>query len=143
MKRILLIIAALFMSNMAAWFLLIATSPFVAFVMDPIRTNLSSALFMMFIMIYYGSVYILIGFLPFSIIASLLGLVLQRQSQKNCIGGGVLTGLGFYLSLTFCIGPEDGFVFILGPALGAVCGWIYWRIAIGRTPSNSHAIEAE
>jgi hypothetical protein len=27
--------------------------------------------------------------------------------------------------------------------IGAICGWIYWRIAIGRTPPNGHAIETE
>jgi hypothetical protein len=26
---------------------------------------------------------------------------------------------------------------------GALCGWIYWRIAIRRTPENARAIEAE
>lgn len=142
MKRLLAIISALVASNLFAWLLLVVTSPVMVLIHDMASGRWDSSLFMMLIMFYLGPVYILIAFAPLSIIMVLMGLVLHRHSRKDCIVGGILTGLGFHLSFSVILGLQDACVFATGAPIGAICGWVYWRIAIGRTPSNGHAIEA-
>lgn len=84
-------------------------------------------------------------------IAFVLGSILQRagfRSAMTCAASGAPIGLVFLFLLATSGPPEpfstfDWLALLSGAASGTVCGWIYWRIAIGRTPANGHAIEAE
>lgn len=142
MKRALIVITAIAAANLAAWILLIFASPVILLIQDMAVTRWDSALFMMIIMINFGFIYILTAFLPLSAVMALIGLVLGRYSRKDCVVGGALVGLGFHLVFADMFGLEDGYIFASGVPIGAICGWIYWRIAIKRTPANGHAIEA-
>ena len=64
--------------------------------------------------------------------------------------GGAGVGLSFFGLIQLLPGTtmNIGFWPLLFALLdillsGALCGWIYWRIAIRRTPENARAIEAE
>jgi uncharacterized membrane protein HdeD (DUF308 family) len=92
----------------------------------------------------------ILGFLffgiPLLLLSSVLALALSRLSRhppswQPMIIGGVL-GLCF-VSVIFTESFEGTWTCLASGALaGAICGWIYWRIAIGRTPPDDHAIKA-
>lgn len=65
------------------------------------------------------------------------------RSQMTMIAGGAAVGFSFLTPLLLSDQKGDWIFPVAGMLSGAICGWLYWRIAIGRTPRNGHAIEAE
>ena len=58
--------------------------------------------------------------------------------------GSAGVGIGSLGIMVLSVGIDIGIPQLLLMSLsGALCGWIYWRIAIRRTPENARAIEAE
>jgi hypothetical protein len=93
-----------------------------------------------FALLMYGS--------PLLILSSLLAALLNAlgwRSQWAIILGGATLGLCF-MHLLFSSSYEPGKtgfpVLSIGAICGAVCGWIYWRIAIGRTTESTRAIDS-
>ncbi len=132
MKRVLAVIAAIIVSNFAAYVLLILASPVMLVFHDVTKVRWDSALFMALIMAHFGIFHILIAFTPLSVVMALIGLVFQRHARKDCMIGGILTGLGLFLLTTALFGLGDSYIFAPGPLIGAVCGWVYWYISIHR-----------
>jgi len=91
---------------------------------------------------------LLFGF-PLFLISFLLASLFHYarvDSWPTAIVSGTAVGLCFTLWLNNGMEPmPDALVFFHLPYVlaGLISGWIYWRIAIGRTPRNGHAIEAE
>ncbi|HLM42153.1 MAG TPA: hypothetical protein VK434_21470 [Microvirga sp.] len=94
---------------------------------------------------------VLLG-LPTLILASICAAILHRlkiRAKGWCMLGGAGVGLGslgVMVSLTGAsleISSWRLLMILLDNLLsGAICGCIYWRIAIARTPENARAIEA-
>lgn len=76
--------------------------------------------------------------IPFLLLTSLYAYVLNALgylSKRGCILAG--SAFGLCLSSTLLLGmsePLNDNILILASASlsGAICGWIYWRVAIGR-----------
>jgi hypothetical protein len=91
--------------------------------------------------------------IPVLILAGICAAILHRlklQTRGWCMLGGAGVGLGFLGLIQLLPGTTMNIGFwplvlvVLETLLpGALCGWIYWRIAIGRTPEGPRAIEAE
>ena len=89
--------------------------------------------------------------IPVLILAGICAAILHRlkfQTRGWCMLGGAVVGLVFLgiLELLPGIDLDTSFWSLVGASLhfllsGAACGWIYWRIVIGRTPEGSHAID--
>ena len=87
-----------------------------------------------------GTFALLLLGLPLVCGASLLAFVLHGRRWERrwhlvlaaCVLGSCFVRLMFSDELNHLL--EGGLA-------GAICGWIYWRIAIKRTPANSHAID--
>ena len=83
--------------------------------------------------------------LPASLLLSVVGRVAGWRARWTFVAGGAVIGVVF---LTVFSGDaldaygETASFIPISIVTGAICGWIYWRIAIGRTPANSHAIDA-
>lgn len=89
---------------------------------------------------------IMLNFWPPLLIAStllvlLLGAGGVTASWIYVLGGGLL-GIGFAIAVTESAFLDGWVPQLIGLGSGAAGGWIYWRIAIGRTPRNGHAIES-
>lgn len=93
----------------------------------------------------YGFIALFLFAIPLALLAligGLLGLALERLgflSPLPYIVCGALTGLGFLVFVMegSLLPPDNwpGFAICLS---GALCGWIYWRIALrGRSPDGS------
>jgi len=81
-------------------------------------------------------------FLTASLIALGLSLLVEKAGLRSRLPYmllGTVTGPALVLWITW---PEmlSGIPAFAAPA-GALCGWIYWRIAIGRTPGGARAID--
>ncbi len=103
------------------------------------------------------------GLLPFvalplplltaSLISLGLAWLLERAGLRSRLPYmflGAVTGPALVLWITWSLSskpsPHDWTKMLSGmPAFaapaGALCGWIYWRIAIGRTPGSARAID--
>jgi hypothetical protein len=84
---------------------------------------------------------------PILLVSSLLALALSRLCRRLPLWLPMTIGVVLgpcVVSMIFSESFERIWTYLVSAALaGATCGWIYWRIAIGRTPPNGHAIEAE
>ncbi|WP_457089098.1 hypothetical protein [Microvirga sp. P5_D2] len=67
-------------------------------------------------------------------IAALIIHVLKVRSRSWAVGVGAMTGLCCGLYITFPRFESDWVILPSFLPAGAVCGWIYWRIAIRQTP---------
>ncbi|KLK92093.1 hypothetical protein AA309_16935 [Microvirga vignae] len=76
------------------------------------------------------------------IAASILNMLKLRSVASSLLFGSVV-GSAFGLFLSASSFRDNVHLMLIFAASGAICGWIYWRIAIRRTPPNGHAIEAE
>jgi len=73
------------------------------------------------------------------------------RSRLPFMAGGAVMGTALMLWITGNPGalwsgdywPLFAGTMTLAALAGSLCGWIYWRIAIARTPENARAIEAE
>ena len=67
--------------------------------------------------------------------------VFALHTKRYVIASG--SGLGCVsLTLLFVQERSDAWIYpMAGLISGAICGWVYWRIAIGRTPDGPHAID--
>ena len=85
--------------------------------------------------------------IPTLVLASICAAILHRLKLRTrgwCMLGGAGVGLGSLGIMVLSVGIDIGIPQLLLMSLsGALCGWIYWRIAIRRTPENARAIEAE
>jgi len=82
--------------------------------------------------------------LPILLGASIVAFVLHAfalHTKRPAVASG--GGIGCVsLTLLFVQERSDAWIFPLaGLVSGAICGWIYWRIAIRQTPDPSHAID--
>jgi len=89
-----------------------------------------------------GLFYACMPTLVLSLIAAGLLNLLAMKSSTSAILAGSLVGLSF--GAIFSVGDISGnwHLAVSFTLSGAICGWIYWLIAIRRTLSNRHAIEA-
>jgi len=76
------------------------------------------------------------------IAAGILNLLKLRSAKASMLTGSVV-GLIFGTFFSASSFRDNTHLMLIFTVSGAICGWIYWRIAIGRTPRNGHAIEAE
>jgi hypothetical protein len=91
--------------------------------------------------------------IPLLILAGICAAILHRlsfQARGWCMLGGAGVGLSYHGLIQLLPGTTVNigfwpllFVLLDFPLSGALCGWIYWRIAIGRTPEGSRAIDPE
>ncbi|MEZ0169012.1 hypothetical protein [Microvirga sp. TS319] len=70
--------------------------------------------------------------IPLLVLASLCAMAVNTAKRPTWCGpvlGGIILGLGFTAALSTDDSPP--IPFLMSSALsGAICGWIYWRIAI-------------
>lgn len=84
--------------------------------------------------------------LPLLLISAVLALALQGLSCSSrwhaMVSAGVL-GFVFMTVVLISEGLHESWSYLVaGGCSGAICGWIYWRIAIRRTPDSGHDINA-
>jgi len=68
---------------------------------------------------------------------------LKLRSAVASLLGGSIVGLIFGALFGASSLKDNIHLMLIFVASGIICGFIHWRIAIGRTPRNGHAIEAE
>jgi len=90
-----------------------------------------------------GLLYTCIPTLILSLIAAMILSLLRWSPFTKALTAGSLIGLCFGAFLSASDFSSNWHLMAIFLLSGAICGWIYWRIAIQRTPSNGHAIEAE
>jgi hypothetical protein len=82
--------------------------------------------------------------LPIILGVSIVAFVLHifaLHTKRSVIASGSVIGC-VSLTLLFVEEQSDAWIFpIAGLLSGAICGWIYWRIAIRQTPKAPHAID--
>ena len=81
---------------------------------------------------------------PVGLTLALIGHGLHWRSPHLFGVGGAFIGFGFSLftfEWTFPNGLQDRISRCAFCGIGAVCGWIYWRIAVKPTRQNGRAIE--
>ena len=141
MRRLLLSTLAVVTANIAAVFLFwMATS--VAVALSGEQPWLQAFLNNIFFVGLFGTVIVSITIFPVSLVVAYLGLLLRWTDRWLHIGGGALIGLAFTIFAFEGIPPSsadnrNAFFFV---CIGAICGWIYWRIAIRQTPENIRPI---
>lgn len=79
-----------------------------------------------------GTIGLMIVGIPLLILASLCAMVvnaIKRPTWHGPVLGGMILGLGSMVAL---FADDSEFIpFLMSGALsGAICGWIYWRIAL-------------
>ncbi len=91
----------------------------------------------------FGTLGLLIYGLPLilaSSIAAAILHVLKAEKPALPIGLGSLAGLsfaGFLMESTL----QEGWLLLMGCFIsGAICGWIYWRVATRQTPESARPI---
>ncbi len=87
---------------------------------------------LIFILLFFGTYDVIVFGVPTLLIGSLLGAVLAKfklQAPWHVALASSIVGLTF-LGFLFGVGESSGARFLLGAPTGAICGWIYWRIAI-------------
>lgn len=93
-------------------------------------------------MVFFGTFGLLIYGLPvlaFAVFAALILYAFDIRSIIVIVATASIIGLCFGLLLL--LQNFDNWPLILGCVIsGAVCGWIYWRIAIRQTPDNARPI---
>jgi small-conductance mechanosensitive channel len=90
---------------------------------------------------FLGTIGLAMFGLPILLVAAIVALALDifglRSKRHSVIGGGGLGGL--FLGLLF---SGSWIPLVAGLLTGAVCGWIYWRIALHRpSPSASRTYQ--
>lgn len=96
--------------------------------------------------IFLGTVGLLYAGLPILILALIgAGILngLKLRSGVASLFSGSIVGLIFGAFFNASGLRDNIHLTLIFVVSGAICGWIYWAIAIGRTPRNGHAIEAE
>jgi len=94
-----------------------------------------------------STVVLIVAGIPILILSALCAALLNAaewQTRRASIMAGSLTGFCFIALLTSSpasFGKEWLYALALGTLPGAVCGWIYWRIAIRQTPGSQRAID--
>jgi hypothetical protein len=142
MKRILVSTVAVLVANIAAP-LLFALVVLTSWILQrPEAFSWNGAFRLVALFGVLGSVPVLRLAFPASLVLAMIGLGLRWRSRRIYLGGGILIGLFFYLTLLQNGASKDSEYLAASIPIGAICGWIYWRIAIGRTPANSHATNA-
>ncbi|NIX75361.1 hypothetical protein [Microvirga terricola] len=81
---------------------------------------------------------------PIALLAALIGAWMGWRSRWIYLfGGAVLACMPIYVLAEMFPGSERKLLLTLVGTMipsGAICGWIYWRIAIGRPSKAAHAI---
>jgi hypothetical protein len=84
---------------------------------------------------------------PILIVSALCAALLNAaewHTRWTSITAGSLAGFCFIALLASSpanFGDEWLYALAIGAPPGAICGWIYWRIAIRQTPEKAHAID--
>jgi hypothetical protein len=82
---------------------------------------------------------------PVGLVLALIGYALRWRSRHLYGVGGAFIGLGFSLftfEWRFPNGLQDRISLLAFCGIGAVCGWIYWRIAVEPTLRRGRAIDS-
>lgn len=90
--------------------------------------------------LYAGILLALKTTFPVSLLLAIIGDSLGWRSLWIHLLGAIAIGIGFALFLndwTFSEDPGGQRLFLLSIAIGAICGWIYWWIAIKRPLQDS------
>src|SRR5690606_6635230 len=94
-----------------------------------------------------GSFALLLFGIPLLILAGICAAlvhIVEQPTWRGPVLGGAVLGLGFVAAIFVRSLEHDAetiVMLIAGLCSGAICGWIYWRIAIGRTPREARAID--
>jgi hypothetical protein len=94
-----------------------------------------------------STVVLTVAGIPILILSALCAALLNAaewRTRRASIVAGSLTGFCFIALLTSSpanLGDEWLYALAIGAPPGAICGWIYWRIAIRQTPEKAHAID--
>lgn len=138
MRRVLLSTFAVIIANVAALFLFWLTTS-AAIVLFDARPWLDIFLDGLFLVGFFGSVIVGTTIFPVSLALAYIGLLLHWVKRWICVGGGALIGTAFtlygYQGVPLSgVDQRNALLFI---GIGAICGWIYWRIAISRPEQSA------
>lgn len=106
--------------------------------------NPALALRLGFIVIRVAEGLVFTAVFPIGLVLALVGYALRWRSPHLYGVGGAFIGLGFSLftfEWTFPKGLQDRISLLVFCGIGAVCGWIYWRIAIEPTLRTGRDID--
>jgi hypothetical protein len=124
---------------LAALFVTVATVTLVA-VKSPNRFDPLD----LFQFVFHGTEAFLFLGAPVLLLSSFYAFLLHAfecRSRRGPIIGGAVLGLSFALVFAPArLTVESVFLLCTGLFPGAICGWIYWRIAIRQTPDNARPI---
>jgi hypothetical protein len=128
-------------------------APYLVMLIEYLFNNNTRGLTGLWSGIQAGTMGLVVFGLPTLILAGICAAILHRlklQARSWCMLGGAGVGLSFHGLIQLLPGTTMNigfwpllFVLLVNLLSGALCGWIYWRIAIRRTPDNARAIEAE
>jgi hypothetical protein len=139
------VMGALLAAILAGPYTYVILSGLLGFAFNPEIPKLSTAIMFLPMLMFMGA----LGFVLLAFPALLLGLAalgiawrMKLYTQRSAICAGAIIGLVLaLLRLEYEFWSELLTSAIIGALSGAICGWIYWRIATGRTPGNGHAID--
>ena len=140
--RVGLSIGAVLIANAAALLLAASAVEIVRGLYYPETISWDASIQTLALFSIFGSVLFFDTVFPVSLMLALLGLALRWHSPRIYIGGAAAIGLGFYFFRLSHLSSGNEDYLLTSVLIGAICGWIYWRIAIGRTPPDDHAIKA-
>jgi hypothetical protein len=138
-------VGALLAATLAGPYTYLLLSWLTNFALDPSVPSLEASIMALPMLMFMGTVGLVLAGVPALLLgASALGFAwkLGLYSRRYAVSAGAIIGSGFaalYLDSEFQ--SETVQSVIIGALSGAICGWIYWRIAIGRTPDDPHAID--
>jgi hypothetical protein len=92
-----------------------------------------------------GTAGLMMSIVPTLILSMLMAGTLHSLKAHSCPGailGGSLVRLCFGAVFGSSSVMQSWSLMLAFPLSSAICGGIYWQIAIGRTPGSTHAIDA-
>jgi hypothetical protein len=139
-------IAAVIAANLAGPCLLVLHIFLLTAFTDPSRLNASDGAHMLmafgvFLLMTWAGMAVTV--FPASLLFAWLGWRAGWRSAWIYIAAGVVIGGVFNVlipPLIFGSGEQTLSIFAFYGCLGAICGWIYWRIAIRQTPDSARPI---
>ncbi|UVF19894.1 hypothetical protein HPT29_001715 [Microvirga terrae] len=145
MRHLLVSLIAVGLANVVAPLLTGFLSLLLGIALNPQTFSYRSAFEGLALFALFGVPLVFMSIFPVSLILALLGLFFRWRSLWIHAVGGAALGLGFaFLAYdwSFPRGLNDQRFFPAATFAGALCGWVYWRIAITQTPDRPHAIDA-
>lgn len=89
-----------------------------------------------------GLLYVGLPTLMLSLVADAILNMLKLRSALSSLLMGSVVGLAFGSFLSASSFRDNIHLVLIFTTSGAICGWIYWHIAIRQTPENTRPITA-